>query len=66
MLVGHLCFFFEEMSIQMVFSVFFLQGGWVLLLLLSCKTLDFLGMTPVSGVLVIVLVAVTEYLAEAA
>lgn len=48
MLDGHLCFFFfEEVSIQMFFLVFFLFLGWVHLLLLSCKTLDFLGMTPV-------------------
>lgn len=69
MLDGHLCFFFfEEVSIQMFFLVFlvFWFLGWVHLLLLSCKTLDFLGRTPVCGVLVIVLVTVTEYLAEAA
>lgn len=66
MLVGHLCFFFfEEMSIQMFFLVF-LFSGWIHLLLLSCKTLDFLGLTPICGVLVIILVTVTEYLAEAA
>lgn len=66
MLDGHLCFFFfEEVSIQMFFLVFFFLG-WVHLLLLSCKTLDFLGRTPICGVLIIVLVIVTEYLAEAA